>query len=229
MTTRSNRQTQRSSVRSSRATRRSTVESSRHARDPRLNQYRNVRYYQKKRKQTKHKKKIVLGIICSLLCLIFIWGGYLGVTAFNMKKSTDSILNASDKLRDSLVNCKTDNIDTYAENIKDSTGYINSTLNSPGWSAVKFVPFIGSDVAKISDLMSNIDNMTSNALVPFLSTIKQNPIDGIVSKGNIDIPKLTVLTNAVVDYLPVIQNTLDNASKIDGFNLPWLNSTFDKM
>jgi uncharacterized protein YeaC (DUF1315 family) len=229
MTTRSNRQTHIASERSSRTTRISTVESSRHARDPRLNQYRNVRYYQKKRKQTKHKKRIILGIVCSLLCLIFVWGGYLGVTAFNMKNSTDSIIKTSDKLQDSLVNSKTENLDTYAENLKDSTSYISSTLNSPGWNAVKFVPFIGSDVKKISDLMSNVDDMTANALVPFLSTIKQNPIDGIVSKGNIDIPKLTILTNAVVDYLPVIQNTLDNASKIDGFNLPWLNSMFDKV
>ncbi len=177
---------------------------------------------------TKPKKKhtkliVVLVIVLVLLALIGVGGFTLYNSAKALKSEASSVMQDVSKIQSSITGGKYDEASKYANNIATTSASMKQEMDAPIWSVAAAIPFVGSDVSGVKELVGVLNEAATGVLIPLTDSLKNAPLENLLDdSGAIDIDTVSTLLAAVSNTAPAMDSCAQKVEKIPSMNISQL-------
>lgn len=167
---------------------------------------------QNSRRSPHRRRRVIAGILGAVAALV-IAGGVCGFTLYNDAKSimakAPAILSDARSIKDSLVAGDGDNLDALASSLSAEVHEIKNITDGPAWVVASFVPVIGQDVSSARTLVSELDNLCQNALLPACNDLAGVSLGSLASDGAVNISLIQQLIATMQQVSPVVRGSAE--------------------
>lgn len=179
------------------------------------------------------KGKRIAAIIASVIALVVI---IFGVSGFIMLNDARSILSTVDSL--------TEQKDTYVEAFKNGDGAsihnattsiaseisdIHQKTDGIAWQIGSLIPYVGHDVRIGRELITEVDNLVQNALIPASDQLAEVNLSNLMSDGAINVELMQSLVDMLQDVTPVVQESAQTIEDLPTANISKINEKIVKI
>ena len=148
----------------------------------------------------------IIGIVVSVILLAVVaFGATLGVLLLKDAKhvmgQSQAMMSDVSTLKEALMEGDGGRLNNTAQSIASQVSDIRSTIDGPAWTLASHIPVAGDDIRFARGLISQADNLVTNALVPACSDMADLKLSNLLESGKINVELLT----RVIDTLQTIQ------------------------
>ncbi len=172
----------------------------------------------------KHTKLIiVLVIVLVLLALIGVGGFTLYNSAKALKSEASSVMQDVSKIQSSITDGKYEDASKYANNIATTSATMKQEMDAPIWSIAAVIPFVGSDISSVKELVGVLNEAATDVLIPLTTSLENAPLENLLDdSGAIDIDTVSTLLSAVDNTAPAMDSCAQKIENIPSMNISQL-------
>lgn len=171
---------------------------------------------------------IIIGVVAVLLIALAAAAFAAVGSAKEMKSQATQVLQDVKSIQTAIGENDYAAAAQSAQQASELTGSIAGELSSPLWMVASIIPVYGQDISGMRDLMTALDDVFDEGLVPLTKTLEANPPDSLISADRrINVAAVTQLLDAVQNAAPSMQKCADVAESLPEMHIEQLKSVVD--
>ena len=193
-------------------------------------------YVRKRKKHRKKKKSHVPVVLVVILILFAILATVAGVFGYKMlgevrevKEQAKEVVTLVESVPDAILAGDTASLDATSSRVVTLADEINSTVHGKLWNLATYIPVYGSDIQSVQTLGDTLVDLANNALVPMSESLHGVSLAGLFSNRRINVEKLTAMTNAVSEVIPVIHNAAETMEALPDAHIRQIADYIEKV
>ena len=169
------------------------------------------------------KRHPVRTAILAVVAVIVVVALVCAVSVLDMSNRANAILDKVSAIQDDVLAGEYTTADADAKELQQMAVDLGNTLNNPLWSAIAAIPQVTRDIDIVRQLSGILENVSTDSLVPLMSSLAENPPSGLIDDGKINVEETQKLISKVQEISPALetaQSSLDSlpASHFDAIN-----------
>ena len=185
---------------------------------------------QKKHHHHGSRRGLVIGI-CVVLALVAV----VGASAFAFYRSAktvsadaQSMVSEYSTLSQNLASGDTSSVKESAAKIEDLTTEMSDETSGALWTVAEHLPVVGSDISKVSSLVSISDRLSEKVVTPMAESLDGVSMGAIFSDGKIDVDSLTKVCDVITEVQPEIERAATSVDDLGSASLDMVDEPLQK-
>lgn len=143
-------------------------------------------------KQTKKRRIILIAVAAAILLLLVIPGVAVAVSAKSAMDDAKVMMNQGSTLMSQIQSGDVEGAQRTAKNLSSISKELDSTVYSPLWKPLTFIPVFGDDIKSVRTLASVAYELSEKVLVPMTEGL---PVEGnarVFADGGFNVPWIVI-------------------------------------
>lgn len=171
--------------------------------------------------------RIVLRVAVVLVALMLVLGVLLAFSAWHVLGKMHTMRTQASQFEQSLLEGDADQLRANAADLSATIDDIHGDVQSPIWKLGSFLPFVGRDVSNSRVLVDCAQDLSQNALNPFVEGVAGMRLNDLVVEHAVNTAMLGSMRDTVVAISPVLVSNAQRISSLRPGVIGPLNEALD--
>ena len=178
----------------------------------------------RQRKRRRMRRRILIGVCC-LIAVILACIVWLMVSAWKAKAEVEAIMQSSSFIQDSVKSGDEKRLAAQLDALSEHIDAAYDQTKQPVWALASLIPYYGSDVQAVRDVVEIMEDVSNNALPKLSDACAELDLNEIgIENGTVQLGGMTDVAGKVTAANAIIADANINLSNIGGTHIEPLTS-----